>query len=436
MRCEESILRNNTFLVWVLMLLPIGFCPAVYALDVYTEIESAQAKPIDIALPLFTCSQSGNEALLQEIHRIFTNDLSFSGRFNVVSVADFLPTGTKEMTNPDFSAWYLVGIQALITGHVNPGETDLEINMRLFDIPMGQQIIGIKYQTPMPKVRGAIHKFADEVQFRLTGERGISFSKIAFVSNKSGAQEIYMADPDGGDLVQLTRNRTINLSPAWSPDLSKIYFTSFLNKRPDLFSMDIESKTVKPVLKGGMNITPSLSPDGGTLAVSISFDGDPEIILINLQSNTQKRLTFSPGVDSNPSFSPNGQEIVFSSDRAGGPQIYIMNAEGANIRRLTFIGPYNTAPEWSPRGDWIAYHSRQEGVFDVWLIHPDGSDEHPLTSQSGHNEDPTWARDGRHIAFVSTRSGGKGLFVTDISGRDVRPVLVHGGECVNPSWSR
>jgi TolB protein len=432
-----STLMNFRYLFLIIIIFAChSFSNLVLGAEVQVEINSTEAKKIDIAIPLFTCSQAGNEALLEEIKQIFSQDLDFSGRFNVVDISGFAPAGSTEIVTPDFKAWYLVGIQALITGHIVPGDKDLEINMRLFDVPMGQQVVGIRYQVPPPKIRAVVHKFADEIQYQLTGERGINFSKIAFVSNRSGNQELYMVDPDGGDLVQITRNGSINMSPCWSPDGSMLYCTSYISKHPDLYVLNIEDKKLKPVVKGGMNITPSLSPDGKTLAFSKSFDGDPEIVLINIESNTQKRITFTPGVDSNPSFSPNGQELAFSSDRSGNPQIFVMDIDGANVRRLTYQGAYNTAPEWSPRGDWIVYHSRLDGVFDIWMIQPNGLDEHALTGEAGQNEDPTWARDGRHIAFVSTRSGSKGLYVTDISGRLVKPIVVQHGECINPSWSR
>ncbi len=410
--------------------------PSVQALDVVLDITSGEAKPIDIALPFFTCAQPGNESIIEEIHRIFVQDLEYSNRFTVVDISRFFPTGTTEMTNPNFKEWYLAGIAALITGHINMGGDEIEVNMRLFDVPMGNQIIGVRYKTPYAKLRTVIHKFADEVQFRLTGERGISFSQISFVSNKSGHQEIYVVDPDGGLLQEITANGTTNLSPAWAPGGGKIYYTSYAGGRPDLYVYDLESSKSSPLVKGGMNITPAISADGQFLTWSMSFDGDPEIVVAPVSGKSPKRLTSTPGVDCNPSFSPGGNELVFTSDRSGDPQLYIMDIEGGNLRRLTVTGDYNTAADWSPRGDWIVYHSRREGVFNLWLVHPDGSDDHQVTADAGHNEDPCFARDGRHFTFISSRNGGKGLYISDLSGQKVRPVLIMHGICANPSWSR
>jgi TolB protein len=410
--------------------------PVSLAAEVYFDITAGPSRKIDIAVPFFSSVDVENEALKEEIHKIFLGDLEFSGRFNVIDISRFFSAGNTELKNPDFRAWYLVGVQSLVTGHIQQVENEYEVSMRLFDVPMGQQVVGKKYHTSLSGIRGTVHKFSDEIQFRLTGERGINFSRIAFTSNRTGHTELYTVDPDGANLTQLTRNGTINLSPAWSPDGLKIYYTSYLNNRPDLYCIDLNDQSSQPVLEGGMNITPCLSPKGDTLILSMSFSGNPEIVKYSLESKKIQRMTFNPGVESNPVFAPNGREIAFVSDRNGNPQIYLMNIDGTNVRRLTKLGVYNTSPDWSPRGDWIAYHSRREGFFNIWLIHPDGTDEHPITSEAGHNEEPTFARDGRHLSFVSSRSGGKSLYVMDLSGRSVKPVLIHHGACNNPSWSR
>ncbi len=429
------MLNRTSFIISIFSILVLTTLG--HAADIYFDINSTSSRRIDIALPYFSSSMDNTTSLKQDIIQTFKNDLEFSGRFNVLDISREYPTGTTENLNPDLGAWYLVGVQALVSGHISQGEGELlELSIRCFDVQMGQQIIGILYKTPVSMVRTVIHKFADEIQFRLTGERGINYTRIAFNSNYTGNSEIYAIDPDGGNLVQLTRNGSINLSPAWSSDNSTIYFTSFIDKHPDLFALNIEKKGVTSLIKGGMNITPATSSDGDKVALSISYDGDPEIVIYDVNSKTKKRITFSSGVDSNPTFAPNGRELAFVSDRSGTPQIYVMDIDGSNVRRLTKIGSYNTSPDWSPRGDWITYQSRRDGMFDIWLIHPDGSDEHPVTSDSGQNEDPCWARDGRHLAFVSTRSGGKGLFIMDISGQLTKPVLVQYGICGNPSWSR
>ena len=434
----SNLLKSQVvFFLFCLLFLTLSLPSICFGVDVYFDITASQVKKIDIALPLFNTDLTNQEDLLKEIHTVFTQDFEFSGRFNAIDISPFYPASSKEIINPDFGQYYLVGIQALVTGFITESDAgNYKVSIRLFDVRMGQQIVGIRYTTPLSEIRSVIHKFADEVQYRLTGERGINDTQIAFTSRRTGTSEVYVIDPDGSHLTQITRNNSINLSPAWSPDNTRLFFTSYIQNSPDLYVIDLSTQKMTPLVSGGMNITPSPSPDGVHIVLSMSFDGVPEIVLFNMENNSQRRLTFSPGVDTNPVFAPNGREIVFVSDRTGSPQLFIMDIDGANVRRLTFKGTYNTSPDWSPRGDWIAYHSRRDGVFDIWMIRPNGSDEHQVTAGAGHNEDPTFSRNGRHLAFTSTRGGSKGLYIMDLSGRNVRRLIqsMEGG--ANPSWSR
>jgi TolB protein len=432
-----SKLFRFTLLPLVIMFLSFASPNICQSVDVYFDITATDAKKIDIALPLFNTDLQDQDELLKKIHSVFSHNFEFSGRFNVIDISPFFPAVEREIINPNFNQYYLVGIQSLLTGYISRLDSgDYRISMRLFDVRMGQQVVGIRYTTPLSGIRSVVNKFSDEVQYRLTGERGINDTRIAFTSRRTGTSEIYMVDPDGSNLTQITRNNSINLSPAWSPDNSKLFFTGYLDRFPDLYTIDLDTMETTQLIQGGMNITPSPSPDGIHVVLSVSVDGVPEIMLYNLDNKSTRRLTFSPGVDTNPVFAPNGREIVFVSDRTGTPQLFIMDIDGVNVRRLTHTGTYNTSPDWSPRGDWIAYHSRQDGVFDIWLIRPDGTDEHPLTARAGSNQDPSFARNGRHISFTSTRSGSRDLYIMDISGRQTHRVVHSIGGCANPAWSR
>ncbi len=421
----------------ILIVFGVVFPSVCKGVDVYFDITATEAKKIDLALPLFNTDIEDQAELLKKIHSIFTHNFEFSGRFNVIDISPFFPVSDREIINPDFNQYYLVGIQSLLTGYISKTDSgEYRISMRLFDVRMGQQVVGIRYTTPLSGIRSTVHKFSDEVQYRLTGERGINDTRIAFTSRRTGTSEVYMIDPDGSNLTQITRNSSINLSPAWSSDNSTLFFTSYMDRFPDLYKINLDSMETTSLIQGGMNITPSPSPDGVHVVLSASYDGVPEVMLFNLETQSRRRLTFSPGVDTNPVFAPNGREIVFVSDRTGTPQLFIMDIDGANVRRLTHTGTYNTSPDWSPRGDWIVYHSRRDGMFDIWLIRPDGTDEHPLTSGSGNNQDPAFARNGRHIVFTSTRRGTRDIYVMDLSGRRVHRIHHSESGCANPAWSR
>ena len=187
-------------------------------------------------------------------------------------------------------------------------------------------------------------------------------------------------DYDGAGAAHVTSNKSINLSPMWSPDTRSLAFTSYMRGYPYLYRMfPFESRPVQ-VVAGflGINSSPAFSPDGRFLAMTLSRDGNPEVYLLNLATGAFRRLTTYSGIDTEPTWSPTGREIAFVSERAGGAHVFVMDAEGANVRRLTQAG-FNTQPRWSPKGDTIVFTSRQ-GNFDLWAVSPDGSNLRRLTA--------------------------------------------------------
>ena len=112
----------------------------------------------------------------------------------------------------------------------------------------------------------------------------------------------------------------------------------------------------------GINSAASWAPDGRTVALTLSYQGNPEIYSFRLGTANFKRLTNHRGIDTDATWSPTGREIAFTSDRNGAAQVWVMDAEGANPRRLT-TGGYDTQPKWSPRGDTHPLHpARRRGI--------------------------------------------------------------------------
>ncbi len=406
--------------------------------DVYLNVKKTEVRKIDLAVPLFAVDSDDPEIrkATEKIKDILINDLRMSGVFNAVDISQFYQSSGASEGEINFNQWYLVGMQALLVGKYEEKKNKVTLKAWLYDVPMGQLIIGKAYRGPKDSLREIAHRLSDEVVYRFTGDRGVAATKISYVSDKTGNKEIYLADADGENVRILTRNESLNLSPAFSPDGEHIVYTSYVKDNPDLFMLDIESGKSEQLISGGLNITPDFSPDGKKIAFSRSFEGNPDIYILELKTKNLKRLTFYEGIDCSPSWSPNNREIVFISDRSGSPQLWLMDAEGGNLRRLTHLGSYNDAPSWSPKGDKIVFQARVDGLFDIFTIQPDGNRLLRLTGDEGNNENPTWAPDGRHIVFSSTRMGGINLFIMDVvSGTTIR-ITENEGRCTSPVWSK
>ena len=288
----------------------------------------------------------------------------------------------------------------------------------------------------LPRVGRAI---ADDIVGAFTGTPGVADTEIAFVSDRSGAKEVWVMDADGGNVRAVTFNRSINSFPSWGPDGESIVYTSYRYRhRPHIFLLTRGRRSPGRILRNLNSGHPLyravFAPEDEKLAVVMSPNGAAEIYTALPDGSELRRLTRNRAIDVGPTWSPDGKRIAFVSDRSGSPQIYVMDADGGGVRRLTFNGNYNASPSWSPDGRWIAYESRVRSQFDIWLIDPEGEVNLPLVSNPRSDEHPTWSPDGRMIAFSSTRRGRADIYVVDVTGENLRRLTEGQGENVNPCW--
>jgi len=406
------------------------------ATDVYINILASGAKKLNIAIPEFARPQGQDpQGFLRRLPEIIGSDLTFSGLFSVVSAPTPLPTA-PDLLKKALADFQAAGAHAALQGSLTTQGEKVVAEVRLLDLTSAEPrlIVAKTYDARARDHRRMAHRIADEVVYQFTGERGVADTKIAYVSTISGTKELYMMDYDGHNVVRLTTNSSINLTPAWRPDGQALAFTSYQREYPYLFLLfPFEGR--QELLQGwpGLNTAPAWAPDGQSLAYTLSKDGNPEIYVLRTKTGEIRRLTNHRTIDTDPTWSPTGREIAFTSDRGGTPQVYIMDAEGANVRRLTFEGGYNVQPRWSPRGDQIAYTSRQ-GNFDLWVINVDGSNLRRLTSGSD-NESASWAPNGRHLVFASRRAGRWQLFTVQADGNEAHQLTRDRGEVTSPAWS-
>ncbi|MGB4782288.1 Tol-Pal system beta propeller repeat protein TolB [Candidatus Methylomirabilis sp.] len=426
--------------LFVVTMLPL---PALSAEEKYTvDIVRKEAQKIVIAVVGFPPLKAGTRTddLGTQAGAILTDDLKSGGVFDIIDPS-FLPVkptqvefGQEKGLLPALSS---LKVQAVVVGKLSSRGSELVLEGQLFEVTKGEMLSGKRYVGDPRTLRTMVHRLADEIVFRLTGEKGIASSRIAYVSSVNGAKEIYVMDYDAYNPLLITGNHSINLSPRWSPDGKKIAYTSYRDQNPDLFVIDLETGRRQKISSSpGLNVAPAWSPDGGRLAFSMSSGMGTNLFLVRPDGTGLRQLTQGSQIDISPSFAPNGRQIVFNSDRGGTPQVYLMDIEGTNIRRLTFgVGNYSVSPRWSPRGDKIAFVGRPSGSFDIFLINPDGTGLVQLTSNSRNNEEPSWSADGRHILFTSTRNSHRHLYIMEADGSNQRQLTKDGKENYLADWS-
>jgi TolB protein len=427
---------KRVFLFFLVVIVTVISLPNIGKGIVYIDINSPQIRRFYLALPAIHNLGQLPPGVTEEAEKSLTHDLIISDLFYLMERAK-LPQQAVYVTeeNVDYGAWQSAGAEFLLSTGLKAEGGAISIECRLFDAVQGIYIAGKRYRGSQGEVRAMVHKMADEVMQQLTGERGIFQTKIAFVTDRSGNKEIALADVDGRSEQMVTRNGSINISPAWHPDGRSLVYTCFRRRNPDLYQAFISSGNALLLSSApGPNATAAWSPDGKRIALMMRGGSNTEIYLLNSQGTDPQQLTRSWDNKASPSWSPDGKQLAFVSDRSGDPQIYILDLATRKVRRLTYEGGYNCSPAWSPKGDKIVFARQEEGRFHVYTIRPDGTEVRRLTKE-GNNESPSWAPNGRHIAFASRMGGSYDIYIITADGGGPWKVTTSEFNETEPAWS-
>jgi TolB protein len=399
------------------------------------DISGATFKPLPLAVP--EIRGTGDKAVLKEIDEALVSDLQASGIFEVLDRKGFLATGTEGMRTEDinFKHWLDVGADGLVKVAVSVSAGEISSEARLYTVGGAHEELKINPSVPGENPRQLAHRIANQLFRFYTKEPGVFESKMAYVKKTGINKDVCYADWDGHHERCFTQGG-LNLLPAWSPDGSKIAFTSYRAGNPDIFVYDLGTKAITGLVKKGALATgAAFSANGARVAYSLSEGESSHLWVINADGSGDTRLTSGYGIDTSPAWSPDGARLAFVSNRAGSPQLYTMAASaGAEPTRITFQGTYNQTPDWSPRGDLLAFTGRDErAVFDLFTFAFDGNKVTRLTQGAGSNLEPTFSPNGRLIGFTSTRGGGSDLYVMGLDGSNVHQ-LTHSGNVYTPVW--
>ena len=413
-----------------------GFC------RIFIDINAPSIQRIKIAIPDFenianNKDNKEHKALSTSLPGVVSNDFDLSGYFTSIEKEAFLAKEppSQDMGKIQFKNWSVIGAELLLTGRYTCIGQSVELEVRLYDVFWGRQIMGRRILGKIEQYRYLMHRVGNEIISLLTGHEGMFLSKLAFVSTATGHKEIYISDYDGHNVKQITHDGSIALFPRWSPLGDRIIYNSYKDGGAMLYLRDMASGRVKRVsARKGLNIGACWRSNGEKLALTLSHKGNPDIYGIDLNGKIIDRFTNHWGIDVSPSFSPDGDKMAFVSNRSGSPQIYIRDLVKGKEERLTFEGKYNTSPKWS-RLNQITFSGLNDGSFDILTINSDGRNLRRLTHNQGKNEDPCWSPDGRYIVFNSNRSGRYHLYIMNASGQNQRRITLLKGEQSSPSWS-
>jgi len=404
--------------------------------DVVIDVTKPNRTKYPIAIPL---ASSGDSKTSKEIHDVANFDMGVAGWFRVLDSSGFPSDLKSEGTSMDPAAWKGVGAFGVVKYRSVVSGRRLTITFKLYEIEKGASpVLQKTYKGSKKDARAFTHSFCNLMVKHFTGELGFFGSKITFASKgRSSSKRIMAMDFDGHKAYSVSRNRYVNILPAFSPDGSKIAYTSYMRDNPDLYVASSGGGRPKRISKRyGMNTGATWSPDGSKIALTLSKDGNPEIYIISAKSGKIiKRITKNRHIDTSPSWSPDGKELAFVSDRQGSPQIFVVSASGGSPKKVSKNGNYNTTPQWSPASGQrrLVYTTSDGGAFDIVTLDLENGKMKRITMNEGNNEEPSFAPNGRAVAFASSRKGGSGIYIANADGTgDAK--LVYRGSATSVDW--
>jgi len=398
--------------------------------ELILEITQGTEDPYRVAILKF----EGDQKVSNDIDKIIRNNLMRSGEFNLFVNKDLLSLPNNE-TEVIFNDFRILDIDYLVIGKIAKDGISISVVYEIFDINKGKKIrTSTVYGIPN-KNRQLGHYISDGIYEEITGMKGISSTKILYVTENKNFNLI-VADADGSNEQILLKSNDPIISPAWSPDSKKVAYVSFETGLAKVFIQDIATGERELAIENPSQVSsPSWSPDGKFLSLTMYQDGNAEIYILNLKNKNLTRLTNHYSIDTESSWSSRGSKILFTSGRSGSPQLYELDLKRSNARpkRLTFEGNYNAKGSYLPNSEGIIFVHRSDSNFQIAMKYFDESFIRPLTDAQ-MDESPSISPNGNVIVYAITEKGMGLLSGVTLSGVKFK-LPAKKGAVREPAWS-
>lgn len=390
------------------------------------DISGVGATQYPIAIADFSGDAQG-----RNVAEIIRADLSRSGQFRLINATGATLDVESQI---GFAEWSGRGADYLAYGTVTNNGGQYSISYRLVDNVRQTQLDAVAFAGTERELRRLSHRIADRIYEKITGVRGVFSTRIAYVLQAGDTYELQIADADGQNPQVMLRSKHSIISPAWSPDGSRLAYVSFELGKPVVYVQTLATGQRTPVANfKGNNSAPAWSPGGDQLAVVLSRDGISQIYTMGVDGSGLRRVMRSPLIDTEPQYTPDGGSLVFTSDRGGSPQIYRVPVSGGEAQRITFGGSYNISPALSPDGNKLVYVTRRNGAFRIGMQDMASGSEQLLTA-GPDDESPSFAPNGMQILYSSVQDGRSVLAVTSVDGRVRQTLSALNGKVREPVW--
>jgi Tol biopolymer transport system component len=261
--------------------------------------------------------------------------------------------------------------------------------------------------------------------------------KIVYNRDDFGTQgnNIYVMDADGSNSTLLAGDDGPDQAPSWSPDGTKIAYSSARDGNPEIYVMDADgSNKTRLTFNAASDQQPVWSPDGTKIAFIRHENLNFEIYVMNANGTNPVNITQHAANDVRPLWSPDGTKFAFFSDRSGNNEVYVMDSDWTNLVNITNNPADDAFADWSPDGSQIIFTSNRNDERSVFIMDADGSNPTELTTSTTWDSASMFSPDGAKILFASYRDFDIEVYVMDADGANQTRLTFRGGVDNSPNW--
>jgi len=368
---------------------------------------------------------------------VIASDLKISGRFRAINGSEH-PQRIEEINS---AYWRGLGADNILLTNIKSDGAQQTVHVSLVDaVSRNNVLLDKTFQVNAMDNRRLAHHISDMVYERLTGEKGIFSTRIAYilVSNAGGGNkrhQLIVADVDGYQPRALLTSSQPIMSPSWAPNGKEIAYVSFEQKRAQIYVVNVVNGQRRLITSfPGINGAPEWSPDGRELAIVLSKSGVPKIYVVDLAGRSLKQVTFGMSIDTEPTWTPDGRSLLFTSDRGGAPQIYRLSLANNSTDRVSFNGAYNATASVSADGSQMVMLHRTGTGYNIAMQDLRNGQIRDLTF-AGNTQSPTLAPNGRMVLYA-TYEGFRGVLnLVSTDGKVKIRLPAQEGHVQEPAWS-
>lgn len=239
--------------------------------------------------------------------------------------------------------------------------------------------------------------------------------RIVFASRRTDNGQIFSMKLDGSDVQQISTEGTAVFG-SLSGQGDRVVYSSTRDGQQDLFVADLDGQNeVQLTSRTASDYRPAFSRDGAHIAFVSEVSGNREIWLLDVNTGARTQLTDDPAEDTFPAFDATGQRVLFTSYRDGHAQTYAVGVDGTGLVNLSDGAFADYTPCAAPDSSRILF-TRTDGVSDLWVMDPDGSNQQKLLAIDGSEWHASWTPDSQRIVFYSDVSGNQEIYIVGVDG--------------------